>query len=246
MKHLGDVLMVACLMIAAGAMSSCATMREKKQEPGGKLIPFDPATPVASLRVERAAYPSLFSPQSYALWVGPEITLQRRAEAAEGGEEISLEADAIAAMIDENFLVLECHMESVFEDMSISYDVVGFRGIRVYLQTHDGQPVMPVQILPGKELQEQMRGALRVFRRNNLVVFRKADLNLTVPVRQGHGEGPRLVLDGFNSIFYFEWPPEIPDKKRYQRLTVRETAGVAKMGYLEYYGRLAEFARRFD
>lgn len=246
MKHSGGVLTAGCLLLMVGALSSCATMREKKQEPGGELIPFEPMTPVASLRVERAAYPSLFSPQSYALWVGPEITLQRRAEAAAAGEEIPLEADAIAAMIDENFLVLECHIESLFEDMSISYDVVGFRGIRVYLQTHDGQQVAPVQILPGRELQEQMRGALRVFRRNNLVVFRKADLNLMVPVRQGRGEGPRLVLDGFNSVFYFEWPPDIPDKKRYQRLTVRETAGVAKMGYLEYYGRLADFAHRFD
>lgn len=246
MKAANALMIAGCALLLTALISSCAAMREKRMETGGKLIPFEPVGPVAALRAERAAYPNLFSPQSYALWVGPEITLQRRADSADMGEEIPLETDALASMVDENFLVLECHVESVFEDMSIGYDVVGFRGMRVYLQTHDGQQIMPVQILPGKELQEQMRGALRVFRRNNLVIFRKADLNLMVPVRQGHRAGPRLVLDGYNSQFFFEWYPIIPDKKRYQRVTVRETAGVAKMSYSEYYGRLAEFAHRFD
>ena len=49
--------------------------------------------------------------------------------AKEAGEATDSKMDADAQRIAQDFLVLECHVESSFSDASIAYDVVGFRGM---------------------------------------------------------------------------------------------------------------------
>jgi hypothetical protein len=49
----------------------------------------------------------------------------RRAKAEKDGEKIDPKIDAAMKRLTDNYLILECHMVSVFPDMSIAYDVVG-------------------------------------------------------------------------------------------------------------------------
>jgi len=135
---------VLCLVAAVLAGAGCQTGSEPDEELPpriGEPIPFQPAHAAAGLRLERGSYPQLFSPSSYALWVGPALLRERRAVAEAEGQVIDPEADTLAPVIDANFIVFECHLESLFSDMSIGYDVVGLRGMDVYLETPAGSRV---------------------------------------------------------------------------------------------------------
>jgi len=239
-KHLFLNVLPSLLVLVS--LAACQTTKEKEVE----RIPFQPVSCLAQVHVDKAAYPNLFSARSYALWVGPEITRQRRDDAVNAGEKITEAADKAAAEIDENFLIIECHIESVFEDMSIGYDAVGFRGIQAYLQTPDGARITPAQVIMGSALEEKPQGALKIFRRTNLVVFAKKDLNLMAPLIEGKTPSARLVLEGLNSTFYFEWVADVPADKTAQPLISREDLQAAKMKYDEYYQKCGEFLHRFD
>jgi hypothetical protein len=227
-------------------MASCQSFRDRDLIEQEIQAPFEPVSPLAQLHVDKAVYPGLFSARSYALWVGPEVTRQRREEAEKAGEKVAPATDVTAAEIDENFLVFECHIESVFEDMSIGYDVVGLRGIQMYLQAPDGRKISPAQVIMGTQLEEKPQGALKVFRRTSLVVFPKKELNLMVTLSEGEPPSARLVLDGYNSTFYFEWAPKLPPGSGSEPIISREMLQAAKMKYTEYYGKLTEFGHRFD
>jgi hypothetical protein len=234
------------VLMSLAVFSGCQSLWKAERKPAGKPIPFVPAQFVSSLRTGQCAYPHLFSAQSYALWVGPEVTAQRRAESEEKGQKPDPMADAAAPEIDANYLVLECHIESVFEDMSIGYDVVGFRGIQVYMLTPDGRKVPPAQIVMGSELEEKSQGALKSFRRTNLIVFPKHELDLRVPKVNGQAASARLVIEGFKSSFYFEWFPVMPGKDGQVQAVVFEGANTAKLGFNDYYGKLRAIAHKFD
>ncbi len=240
MKH---ALVWVLLLGAVLGLVSCKTTGKPAGEEA--LVPFQPSAPLAQLHVEKAAYPSLFSARSYALWVGPEVTRQRRDEALAAGETVLADSDKAAAEIDENFVVFECHIESVFEDMSIGYDVVGLRGIQMYLETPDGGKVPPAQVIMGTQLEEKPQGALKIFRRTNLAVFPKKDLNLMASLSKEKTPSVRLVLDGYNSKFCFEWFANLPTGAP-QPLISPELRQAVKMKYNEYYGKLQEFGHRFD
>ncbi|HPO14961.1 MAG TPA: hypothetical protein PLI09_16080 [Candidatus Hydrogenedentes bacterium] len=241
--HIQRVLFPALtLLLAMLILPACKTGKDTSAD----LVPFSPQSCLAQLHVDKAAYPNLFSARSYALWVGPEITRQRRDEAVQAGEQITDDTDKAAAEIDENFLILECHIESVFEDMSIGYDAVGFRGIELCLQAPDGARIPPAQVIMGSALEEKPQGALKIFRRTNLIVFPKKNLNLMAPLSAEKPPSARLVLEGFNSTFYFEWFADVPSGQTSQPILTREDLNAAKMKYDEYCQKLYQFLHRFD
>jgi hypothetical protein len=147
--------------------------------------------------------------------------------------------------VSKNFVVLECIIESVFADTSIAYDVVNLRQIDAYIETPDGQKVLPMQTLIGP-LEEEQREALRLFRRTNLLVFPRQDVWLHRPlIRQGQSR-MRLVLKGYDSRFYFEWLEAPSDEPRRFVPTEEEARRLAKTGYTELFSALRRLAHMFD
>jgi len=230
-------------------LAACRTGREPDSEPTirqGQVIEFRPTAAVSQLHLADGRYPDLFSADSYALWVGPELTRQRRSESEAGGESIEPEADAAAPLLNENFLVFECHLVSVFADMSIAYDIVGLRGVQIYLLAPDGRRVPPAQSIIGTELEESQRGALKEFKRTNLIAFPRAGLRLEVPAAGAEGSAARLVIEGYDSIFYFEWYPILPDPIGPPPLAQRDAVQKVKMGYNEFYRKVRQWSHTFD
>jgi hypothetical protein len=183
----------------------------------------------------KGPYPNLFSPESFALWVGNDVTALRRAHAVEKGESIDPGLDAAAKNIDENFLVFECSFSSAFGDMSIAYDVVGLRGMSVYLATADGKRIDPVEVVLASSAREEPREALRNFTRTSMVFFPKRDIARNVPVLDGKEGFVRLVVENYNTVFYFEWAPAkakaapwVPNKDEYLK--------AVKTGFNEFFG----------
>jgi len=225
---------------------SCATTRPPSEEegPAPLLQEFVPATFVAGLRVEDGANPSLFSPDSYAIWVGSDVAALKQAQAQEDGAPVDPRLAATAERINENFLLFECYTASVFGDMSIAYDVVGFRQVSVYLLTPDGRQVAPIQTVIGS-CREQQQGALKKFSRTNILVFRKRDLWGNAPTISPDAPAVRLVFEGYETAFYFEWVASLMPEQGW-RATADEYARIAKVGFAELYERLAALAHVFD
>lgn len=103
-------------------------------------------------------------------------------------------------------IVITCYLESQFPDMSIAYDAVGLRGIQFHLQLPDGSELLPVQKSLDGELEEAPVGALRRFGRKLTLYFPGQAILVDNPAVSPAGPGVRLVLTGFDSHFYFEWP----------------------------------------
>jgi len=202
-----------CLCLA-GAFAGCGTTRESGSGGQATVMPlFTPVAAKASIQWVAGRYPNLFSPSSYAVW--PVAT-------GEG------EAAPAAAM----YLDIACHIASEFADTSIAYDVVGLRGVDVYLITPDGAQVRPIQIQRGTELIEEARGALRYFARTNRLLFPLRALELRVP--PGGPPSARLVLEAHGAVYQFEWPanlagmPPAPPPKRPTADAAREAWGTAR------------------
>jgi hypothetical protein len=223
---------------------------------------FEPATYLSQIQVEAGRYPDLFAPQSQAVWVGPEVAeikehmAEAGADGEGGGSTLGGEGEPHYAQIAEsvvmNCIVIECHVESVFPDSSIAYDVVGFRGIDVYLLTPSGEKLMPIQTVVDSHASEEQAGALKRFGRTNLVVFPKRDLWLGEPVLGPDVPSVRLVLEGHDSVFYFEWPaaPQQLTTSEQQLEVIKSAAQQAaeksRLGFRAMFRRLQDVAHVFD
>lgn len=210
---------------------------------------FQPVTYVSLLHHGKGRYPDLYTPDSFAVWVDPEVAaLKMRRDETEGNRpDERLKADAAA--INGDFIVLECHVRSAFADMSIAYDLVGFRGVDVYLEVGDGPPIRPVQTIIGTPVREQARGALKEFGRTNLVIFPRVNVWQGTPLVPSGSRSARLVLEGHESAFYFEWPeaPLPPGATGFSwSPSESETVQAVKVGFIELYGRLRQLAHVFD
>lgn len=193
--------------LAALALSACQST--PKPEPvstvpiaTGDFVPAHTAAPVS---MESGRYPNLFAPSSYAVWVTNGVAEAKLQREQAGGAEISPMLAADAATINANFYVIEVNLESAFPDSSIAYDVVGMRAIDAYLTLPDGTQVFPAQRVMATTAAETQDGALHRYGRTNLIVFPKVDVLSGAPTIPGGTQGLRLTLDGFNSIFHFEW-----------------------------------------
>jgi len=242
--------LAALLASALAAIAGCQTTPEDAGEEAavraGDQIEFTPRSAMARLQLEEGRYPTLFGPGSYCLWVGPEINAQRRAQTEQAGEAIAPESDRAAQLASEHLLVLECRVESAFADMSIAYDVVGFRGVNVYLLTPQGKKIPPAQVIVGEQLEEERQGALRKFGRTNLLLFPRNQIDLTVPGGAASASTARMVLEGQDSTFYFEWYPQLPEEIGKAPLFQREGFKNFKMGYNEFFRKLNAFTHNFD
>ena len=219
-QSLGLALVV---MLAAG----CQTRQPVEPDTddsvrAGSPIFFHPAVPQVPIMLESGKYPTLFGGTSRATWIEPQSNVPATGATVEGMEkdDPAMLAEKVDApgmddqtrMMAANFNVVVCDIESTFTDMSIAYDVVGFRGIQAYLLTADGRQYPPVQRMVGTELGEEQQGALKRYRRKNILLFPKEPITVATPLEGSRSLGVRLVLEGYGSRFYFEWPARVPGK----------------------------------
>lgn len=228
MRRCAGVLML--VLLGAG----CATTGHTP-EPEFTPVPppppqaaFSPAAATAGLRFAEGRYPNLFAPESFALWNGgtaqvSSVEPQEGTAAAVAGP---IETTPPAAMGGQ--LMIECRIESEFPDISIAYDVAGLRGCNAYLELPDGSRILPAQKVIGRELGETPVGALRRYARTNRLYFPVSGDGILVPVGT---PSLRLVLQGHDSTFFFEWPNVPPPPDYRPPLGQREGTQKLKRGW---------------
>lgn len=209
-------------------------------------VTFVPGATVANLQVEEARYPNLFAPESYAVWVTSAVASMKRAADEQAGiADMPPGLAETAALTLDNFYVFEVHLTSIFPDASIAYDVVGLRNLDMFLATPDGRNVYPVQRIMDTQLDEEMVGALRKYERTNILVFPKRDLFINQPVIGEGAPGVRLVVQGFNSTFYFEFPSAIEPAPENTRFADSQAVQAVKLGFNELFTRLRALESHF-
>ncbi len=244
-RRTGRYAAAACLVLVLSS-PACKTHFRDPEVPPAEKVEFRPLRFNSSLSIEKGNYPDLFSNESFAVWVGGEVATFKRTAAIDQGGPVDAQLDIDARTIAENYIIIECHLESMFSDTSIAYDAVTFRQVSVYLETPEGTRVRPSQVSIGSPVEEEQRGALTLFRRTNLLVFPRRELWVHRQTGKHLNPYARLVLEGYDSEFYFEWP-ESPNLDPYQWVpTEKESRQLAVTGYRELYRRLQEFARRLN
>ena len=243
---------VCLLLCVAGA--ACQTMSPAPPPDIEEAVPpiprgYQPMSYVSTIHWEAGEYPDLFSSDSSAVWVDGNVAQLKYENEAASDNPPSQRLVAQAQAISRDFFIFECHIESVFRDTSIAYDVVGFRGLEVHLETPDGTHVRPIQTIIGTPVEEEQHGALKLFRRTNIVVFPRHDLWTGADTVAVGSRSVRLVISGHNSEFYFEWP-ELPltaiETGWNWRPSENEMYQALKVSFSELYGRLRRLAHTFD
>jgi len=203
----GIFALAACIALLL-LLSGCQTTRRDGKTPEKTAVPveFQPAAYIAPVQLVHGRYTDIFSPDSYGVWLGSEVTAQREIQARAEGDPPDPKLAMAINRLTRNFLVFECHLSSAFADMSIAYDAVGLRNIAVYLMTPAGGRCMPSQIVVGSRAHEERQQALRKYSRTCLVLFAKQDLFSGLPAVAPQTTSVRLVLEGFGSMFVMEWP----------------------------------------
>jgi hypothetical protein len=210
---------------------------------------YQPLSYVSPIHLEEGDYPDLFSAESTSVWVDGDVAEMKYENEAAKGEAPSARLVSQAQAISREYFVFECHIESMFRDTSIAYDVVGFRGIDLHLETPNGTKVKPIQTIIGTPVQEEQVGALKLFRRTNIVVFPRQDLWTGGDTVAAGSRSVRLVLSGHSCVFYFEWPelaPATMDSEWSWKPSENETYQALKVSFSELYGRLRRLAHTFD
>lgn len=188
----------------------------------GARIPFMPQARHVSINLAKGAYPELYSNASYADWSPPQ----------EG------EGTGMAEIV--------CCLESAFSDSSIAYDVVGLRGMQVYLYTDDGRRIAPARTLIGQMLEEEPRGALKAFRRTNRLLFPLEGLTVAAAPPDAPPATLRLVFEGYDSVFYFEWAAQNLVPVRPVPFHKSKAAQDVKREVRKARERASEFGHTFD
>jgi len=198
-----------CVMLAfcgCGARRSARRGTEVAVD-GSPAGPFTPAQFVAHPTLGPGSrYNDLLSPDSYAIWLTDEVAeIKLESEIADGATQAKMEELAnIAKQLNEKFLIFEVHVVSAFPDASIAYDVTSFRHAGVCLVDEGGSKYAPLQVVIGP-LEREARGALKKFRRINLVVFPRHDLFIGEPVVDSRTPGFSLVISAYKTDCLFSW-----------------------------------------
>ncbi|MFP6581832.1 MAG: hypothetical protein VCD00_04680 [Candidatus Hydrogenedentota bacterium] len=249
------------LVFALSMLTSCKTS-QKSDMPSGIIempptpivhAPFIPANFVARVHFDEGRYNNLLAPTTHAIWVDKNISEVKLAYEQESGvEPVPEEMIADAGIISDNFLILECHVETLFPDASVAYDVSSLRNLDVFLQTSEGQNIFPIQQLVLSPADEEQIGALKQFNRTNLIIFPMVDI-ITGEHTFPSGSGSvRLMIEGFGSSYSFNWiaqesipsepvvdtrPKDMADVIRW-RPNETETYQVLKVRFSEMYTKL--------
>lgn len=233
---------------AAVVLVSCATGAKPKPElevDSPVLVQFHPASYTASINMKQGRYPNLFAPDSFAVWVTAEVTDLKRDAAVRDGQEIESVLDQTARDVDSGYILFELHIASMFPDSSIAYDVVGLRNMGVHLETPEGTKIRPIQTILGTHAGEEEHGALLKFARTNLLVFPKRDLLTDTLLIDHTMGGVRLVIEGFNSEYFFDFPSSAGTSAgsgNGERARLR----AMKVGFKDLFTRLRAISHIFD
>lgn len=253
---------LALALLGAASLVACSTTAPApKPEPAAKeaapLPAFIPENFVARIKHDQGDYRSLFSLPSHAVWVDKTIVEAKQAFEQQNNPDISPDLISDAAFISEHYIVIECHIETMFRDSSIAYDLSGLRDTNIYLQSPDGSKVYPLQHLLLTPVEEKQVGTLKQFNRTNLLVFAMEDIITGLPTLPAKTDMIRLYLEDFDTTFYFEWiaqepfalesldpneKPDITDVIRW-RPTQTETYQVLKVRFSDLYGKLSALTR---
>ncbi|MDP7639097.1 MAG: hypothetical protein QGG73_05210 [Candidatus Hydrogenedentes bacterium] len=122
------VLPLAVGCAALSIRSSCSTSPKSGAErdtnlSAPPLMPaetFKPASFNSVIHLKGGRYHKLLSPDSYAVWVSEDVVALKRAKAVETGEEVNEQMNAALALVNANYFVFECHVESAFAGQVIA------------------------------------------------------------------------------------------------------------------------------
>ncbi len=255
-------LMVLATLVAVGCQTTPKSDEGRRMMPPPR-IPFQPYSVQASVRVAEGRYPNLFTGTSHAVWENalPDAammsketaTTEAKMEAIEQGEDPAaaetkaLEDARMRAATPSGPIEITCYLESQFPDMSVAYDVVGLRGLEFHLELPDGRQLMPIQKTLDPELSETPVGALRRYGRKVRLYFPAQVIVVDNPAVSGPGKGVRLVLEGHESQFYFEWPAR-PDVRASAKkpLPTREVMAFSRRAYQGVARRAKNISHEFD
>jgi len=233
---------MVCLLLAVG----CQTPDKPVPPPTpAQTTLFEPAWHMSVVQAAQGRYPDLFGSGSRAIWIdGAAAELKRQSSAAVAHPEPGIDEDA--RLVTEAYIVIECQLETQFADMSIAYDAVRLRGIDVYIETPDGMRIRPIQMRPFGRLEEEQVQAIKRFSRTMVMIFPRQDLGAGLPVLSSATPAVRLVLDGHDSKYFFEWPG-IPAGQTGPRMpTPEEAEYFARLGYYELFTNIRRLAHVFD
>lgn len=234
-----------CVFVAACATS--APERPPVSEVGREpFVPteFLPAAYRADLRHVSGPYGTLFDRPSFALWVGQPVAEAKRFEALERGEILEPGLPSDAEKIIQDFILIELHLESAFGDMAVSYDAVAMRSLEARLVLPDGTEHEPVQRVLGRLL-EADDGALKRFKRYNLLIFPRRDLITGQPLVPVETPTATLVLEGYNTAFHFEWQNLSPGLDP-GPIRAREAVDYVRVGFQDLFLTVRRLAHVFD
>lgn len=247
-------------------ISGCASTPKPDDGPPADLsavapkiqAPFIPENYVARARFVEGQYSNLLSPTTHAVWVDKHLAeIKLIAAQQEGSVRIPQGLIEDALLISDHYLLIECHIDTLFPDSSIAYDVSGLRNIDVYLETSDAINVYPLQHFLISTATEEAVGALKRFTRSNLFIFPLVDVITGEAVFPPGSDGVQLVIEGFSSRYAFSWmaqepiptepvvdttPQDMGDVIQW-RPSESETVQVVKVGFVDLYTKLGALTR---
>ncbi len=247
--HRRLTLRLCATLAIALVLPACQTRGPKEDAPviPPEALVFHPESSLSLIHLDEGRYPNLFSPGSYALWVDEGVARAKLLKDQQAGLVSSEGLAEDADFILDNYIVFECRLESLFPDASIAYDVIGLRNMDAYLVTPDGMRVRAIQTILGTHADEIPQGALKHFGRTNVIVFPKEDVLTGEQTILDDAPGVRLIIDGFNSAFYFEWSKAPLVDADGQPIVVPppEPSLAGRLGFSSFYSKLRVLAHQF-
>ena len=225
---------------------SCQTPKKPEAPPPPPAHAlFEPAWAVSPVQMGEGKYPDLLGGACRGVWVSGPVSEMKRA-AAEPVDMAPPHLDEDARALTDAFIVIECHLVSEFGDMSVAYDAVRLRGIDVYLETPDGTRIRPIQSRSFGTVKEEPAGALKRFSLTSVIIFPRQDLVAGTPSINAAAPSARLVLEGHDSTFFFEWGALPTGQEGLRAPTQEEALYITKLGYYELYTGIRRLAHMVD
>lgn len=239
-----NVLMAALLCIL---VSACQTPKKSEPPPPPQAhVRFEPAWAVSPIQLAEGRHPDLYSGECRGVWDNGEVAAMKRLASPPAGNLAPPHIDEDAQALSEAYIVIECHLVSEFADMSVAQDVVRLRGMELYLEAPDGTRIPPIQQQSFGSVDEEQVGALKRFRLTTVAIFPRDNVVVGMPALSATAPGVRLVLEGHDSKFYFEWAARAPGETQLRPPTPEEALYITKLGYYELYGSIRRLAHIFD